>query len=169
MSLPDHGFDVFVERSAGALLGYGRALTGSDHDAWDLVQEALTRIGERWSRETLVDPEAYARTVMIRLNIDRLRRIRRDTQLARRGGTPESYRMPEVEPLDDWLIAALRTLTPHQRTALALRYVDDCDVAEIARRMGCRSGTVRSHLSRGLARLKDASPAIRSMDGRAER
>lgn len=167
--MPDHRFDVFVERSAGALLGYGRALTGSDHDAWDLVQEALTRIGERWSRQTFDDPEAYARTVMIRLNIDRLRRIRRDAQLGRRGGVQEAYRMPEVEALDDWLIAALRSLTPQQRTALALRYVDDCDVAEIARRMGCRSGTARSHLSRGLARLKDAAPAIRAVDGQAER
>ena len=39
-----------------------------------------------------------------------------------------------------------RSLTPRQRTSLALRYVEDLDVRTIAQRMGCSEGTVKSQL-----------------------
>ena len=60
-----------------------------------------------------------------------------------------------VGEVDGWLVEALATLSPQQRTALALRYVEDLDVRGIADRMGCSEGTVRSHLSRGTHRLKE--------------
>lgn len=154
------GFDDFVRRSSAELLRYGRALTRDNDEAWDLVQEALTRIAERWNRQQIKDPTAYARATMVTLNIDRARRLRREANVLSRSG-------PRHEPPDqydngtssDWLIGALRYLSPSQRTALALRYIDDLDVAAIAQRMGCRPGTARSHLSRGLDRLKAASVA----------
>jgi len=39
---------------------------------------------------------------------------------------------------------------------IVLRYFDDLDVAEIAAMLGCSTGTVRSHASRGLAALRRA-------------
>lgn len=81
MTESNGSFDDFVQSASGSLLGYGRSLTGADHEAWDLVQEALTRMGERWSRQTFEDAEAYARRVMVRLNVDRFRRIRRDVEV----------------------------------------------------------------------------------------
>ena len=61
------------------LLGYARALSGNDHDAWDLVQECLVRIGVRWSRiDRDGNPAAYARTTLVRLNVDRMRRRGRE-------------------------------------------------------------------------------------------
>ena len=60
-----------------------------------------------------------------------------------------------VGELDGWLVEALGTLTPRQRTALALRYVEDLDVRTIAQRMGCSEGTVKSQLSRGTERLRE--------------
>ncbi len=60
-----------------------------------------------------------------------------------------------VGELDGWLVDALATLTPRQRTALALRYVEDLDVRTIAERMGCSEGTVKSQLSRGTERLRE--------------
>jgi RNA polymerase sigma-70 factor (sigma-E family) len=149
-------FAAFVEGQSPALLGFAHALTGNRHDAWDLLQETLVRVGERWRR--IDQPAAYARTVMTRLNIDRIRRLRRELVGARTS---------EPVPPDDltgaaeaWLVDALATLTPRQRTALALRYVEDLDVRGIADRMGCSEGTVKSQLSRGIQRLKDhAEPA----------
>lgn len=132
------------------LLGLAHALTGNPHDAWDLTQETLVRVAERWRR--IDDPGPYARRVMVRLNIDRIRRRRRELSVDR---TPDAAVAPVlVGDVDPWLVAALATLTVKQRTALALRYVEDLDTRTIAERMGCSEGTARSHLSRGTERLR---------------
>jgi RNA polymerase sigma-70 factor (sigma-E family) len=145
-------FADFVFAQTRALLRLGLALTGNPHDAWDLLQEALARTGERWGRAQIDEPAAYVRTVMVRLNIDRLRRLRRELPLL----SPPDYSAPPdvAVGIDPWLMDALAKLTPRQRTALALRYVDDLDVRTIAARMGCSEGTVKSQLSRGTARLR---------------
>ncbi len=52
---------------------------------------------------------------------------------------------------------ALAPLPPRQRAALVLRYFDDLNEAEIADMLGCSAGTVKSQISRGLARLREAT------------
>ncbi len=150
-------FEVFVDSEMSRLFGYSRALTGNDHDAWDLVQEALVRVGMRWSHvERSGDPAAYTRKTLARLNIDRLRRRRRELPVAE---VPDAaVAAPRPGGVDPWLAAAIDMLTPRQRTALVLRYVDDLDVAGIADVMRCSLGTARSHLSRGLQRLRELAP-----------
>jgi RNA polymerase sigma-70 factor (ECF subfamily) len=54
--------------------------------------------------------------------------------------------------------ALLSGLPARQRAALTLRYVHDLDDHAIARALGCRRGTVRSLLSRGLASLRADLP-----------
>jgi RNA polymerase sigma-70 factor (sigma-E family) len=149
-------FTAFVDAELPRLLGYAHVLTGNEHDAWDLTQEALARVGLRWSRiDAAGNPGAYARTILVRLNIDRLRRLRREHPLER---------LPEVAIEDryavdvaPWLVAGLAGLTPRQRTAVVLRFVDDLDMAGIATEMHCSLGTAKSHLSRGLQRLRDCA------------
>jgi RNA polymerase sigma-70 factor (sigma-E family) len=144
-------FAAFVEAQSAVLLGFARALTGNRHDAWDLLQDTLVRVGEKWRR--IDQPAAYARTVMTRLNIDRIRRLRRELLGART--TEPAASDDRTSAAEAWLVEALATLTPRQRTALALRYVEDLDVRGIADRMGCSEGTVKSQLSRGIQRLKE--------------
>ena len=146
-------FSSFAAAQTPSLLGLAHALTGNPHDAWDLVQETLARMGERWGRTRFDEPAAYARTVMTRLNIDRVRRLRRELPLLSQPDTGPPVEL--VGAVDTWLVEALATLSPRQRTALALRYVEDLDVRGIAERMGCSEGTVKSLLSRGTARLKE--------------
>lgn len=150
-------FEAFVDAELPRLLGYARVLTGNDHDAWDLVQEGLVRVGLRWGRvERGGNPAAYTRTTLVRLNIDRLRRSRRERVVADPPDTAVTPRLPDgVEP---WLAAAIGELTPRQRTAVVLRFVDDLDLAGVASAMGCSTGTAKSHLSRGVQRLRDLAP-----------
>lgn len=151
-------FADFVALQARPLLGFAHALTADPHDAWDLTQETLARMGERWGRTTYDTPAAYARTVMVRLNIDRVRRLRRE--LPRAAAGPEvAVPAEDADGMEPWLVEALATLSPRQRTALALRYVDDLDVRGIAERMGCSEGTVKSQLSRGTERLREHARA----------
>ncbi len=119
---------------------------------WQPVEEFVE---QRWER--LEDPAAYASTVMTRLNIGRIRRLRSELGLRQRLA-PVAPVPPPTDGPEAWVVEALQTLSPHQRTALALRYLDDLDIAEIARQLRCRPGTAVSHLSRGLARLRAAVP-----------
>ncbi len=150
-------FEEFVDGELPRLLGYARALTGSDHDAWDLTQEALVRVARRWGRVRRDgNPGAYTRVTIARLNIDRHRRDRREVLVA---GVPETAdRAAPYDGIDPWLRDGLLALTPRQRTAVVLRYVDDLDLAGIADVMKCSTGTVKSHLSRGLDRLREHVP-----------
>ncbi|RYC14841.1 SigE family RNA polymerase sigma factor [Nocardioides zhouii] len=147
-------FADFVAAQTRPLLGFAYALTANPHDAWDLTQETLARMGERWGRTAYDAPAAYARTVMVRLNIDRVRRLRRE--LPRSTAGPEvAAPAEELDGMEAWLVTALATLSPRQRTALALRHVEDLDVRGIAEHMGCSEGTVKSQLSRGTERLRE--------------
>ena len=147
-------FADFVAAQVRPLLGFAHALTADPHDAWDLTQETLARMGERWGRTSYDAPAAYARTVMVRLNIDRVRRLRRE--LLRSTPDPEvAAPVADLDGVEAWLVEALATLSPRQRTALALRHVEDLDVRGIAERMGCSEGTVKSQLSRGTERLRE--------------
>ena len=62
------------------LLRYGHALTGNPHDAADLVQTVLEKIGSRWSyvQEKTGDPLAYVRRSMANAHVSRWRRTRRN-------------------------------------------------------------------------------------------
>jgi RNA polymerase sigma factor (sigma-70 family) len=57
------------------------------------------------------------------------------------------------------LLAALRQLPVRQRAVVVLRYWEDLTDTQIAATLGCSPGTVRSQLSRALAKLRE-SPAL---------
>ena len=54
----------------------------------------------------------------------------------------------------DSMLVALRRLPVQQRAALVLRYYNDASHDDIARILDIPVGTVKSQLSRGLARLR---------------
>jgi len=49
----------------------------------------------------------------------------------------------------------LATLTGRQRAVLVLRVYDDLPEAQVAQMLNCSAGTVKSTLSRALARLRE--------------
>lgn len=155
------GFEAFVEAETPRLLGLAHALTGNPHDAWDLVQEALVRVGVRWRRLADGSPGGYARTTLVRLNVDRARRLRREAP----GAVPDRPAPVVADTgLEQWLQAALASLTPQQRAAVVLRVVEDLDHEGVAALLGCSAGTARTHLSRGLARIRERAATDQEVD-----
>lgn len=57
------------------------------------------------------------------------------------------------------LAGQLAQLPERQRIAVVLRHVNDLPITEIADVLGCPPGTVKSHISRGLRRLRELSTA----------
>jgi RNA polymerase sigma factor (sigma-70 family) len=62
------------------------------------------------------------------------------------------YAEPSVARLD--LMTALAELSPRARAVVALRFLDDLPVAEVAAALGVAEGTVKSQTARALDRLK---------------
>ena len=150
------GFTEFVRVSGTALLRTAALLVGDRGHAEDLVQGVLERMYVRWDR---IDgpPEAYARRALTHAAVNRwrYRRARPELPLL----TEESPARDGAADVDlrDALVRALLTLPPRQRAVLVLRFLDDLSEVEVARSLGCSVGTVKSHASRGLARLRDRS------------
>lgn len=149
----DAQFAEFVDTELPRLLNLAFALTGDHHDAWDLTQETFARVGVRWARLKDSNPGGYAHTVLVRLNVDRLRRLRREAlgMILDRPAPPVASRVE----VDDFFLSILSTLSPQQRTAVVLRFLADEDLQGIADHMGCSLGTAKSHLSRGMARIRE--------------
>ncbi|HJZ87941.1 MAG TPA: sigma-70 family RNA polymerase sigma factor [Polyangia bacterium] len=136
------------------------AMVGDRAEAEDCVQEALARVIEQQAR--LRDPralEGWFHRVLSNLCLRVLRR-RRLRGLVHR--LWEEHREPSVAP-DEILArrqalgslqAALDELPAMQKAALALRYGGGLSVADIASALGVRANTAKTHLCRGLERLR---------------
>jgi RNA polymerase sigma-70 factor (ECF subfamily) len=86
-------------------------------------------------------------------------RRERLTLRAREGGVPEGAAPAEVEAIASSeraeLIAAISRLDEHDRLVIGARFFLELSEAETAAALGVRRGTVKSRLSRALARLRE--------------
>ncbi|WP_158888470.1 SigE family RNA polymerase sigma factor [Amycolatopsis anabasis] len=160
-------FGEFVEASLPGLLRYGHALTGNPHDAADLVQTVLEKIGSRWThvQRKTGDPLAYIRRSMANAHISRWRRVRKENLVAE---IPESQPVTPPDPFEhEPLWQALRDLPPRQRAVIVLRYYEGLSEAEIAEALGVSQGTVKSQASKAIASLRvKMTPAVEEAGGR---
>ncbi|MEV4494985.1 sigma-70 family RNA polymerase sigma factor [Micromonospora arborensis] len=143
--------DLIAELYAGCfrrLVVQLYAVTGDLNEAQEAVQEAFTRALAAPGRLTRLDnPEAWLRRVAVNVARSRHRRRRVLDGLLRRIGPPPAVADRSPEHLA--LLAALRGLPDGQRNALALHYLVDLPVEEVAATLGVSVGTVKSRMSRG--------------------
>ncbi len=104
----------------GALARSAYLLTGDVHLAEDLVQDTLARVADKW-RRAHANPDAYARTVMHHLAIDRWRRRTARPLEVLTDRHPETRRGRARRRRRLVLRDALARLTPEQRAVLSLR------------------------------------------------
>jgi RNA polymerase sigma factor (sigma-70 family) len=126
-------------------------LLGAD-DPEDIAQEAFTRLMKKGSPPA--NPVPYLRTIVCNLTRNRHRHlsvVRRRTPAPVDEPSTEHAAIAREEHAE--VIAALATLPIRRREAIVLRYWLGLSEREIAQAMGISSGTVKSHVSRGLAAL----------------
>jgi RNA polymerase sigma-70 factor (sigma-E family) len=134
-------------------------LTNDPATAQDVAHDAFLKAAGRV--RTMRDPErfaAYLRRTVVRTVLMQRRSAERSQARAERvvrlgtvdHGDPALSAADRVD-----VVAALAALPPRQQAVLVLRYWLDLPEAEIARMIGCRPGTVKSTLSRGLDALRE--------------
>lgn len=124
-------------------------VTGDLGEAQEVVQEAFARLlAAPRQAASLTNPEAWLRTVAVNLARSRWRRGKVLRRLLHRFEA-EPVEVPGATPDHVALMSALRALPTGQRDAIALHYLADLPVTEVADLLGVSVGTVKSRLARG--------------------
>ena len=172
----DSGFVEVVRVHENLLYSVARSFVRDPADAEDLAADALLRAyrglcGYSADRITTLAVRPWLLTILRNTARNRAR------DAARRPPPPsrlEPVENPSTEPgpaerveraeLQHELGAALAELSEVQRTAVVLRHVQGLPNSEVALVLNCKEGTAKSHISRGLARLRtvlaDTAPPL---------
>ena len=136
-----------------SIYGYVLRRVGNSHDADDLTAEVFLSMVRglpkyRWRG-------APFRAWLYRLATNEVNRwAKRRKRMAIRPASDSHHEQP-AQPLADsshdadLIHSALLTLAPKFQSVLALFYLEELPIAEIALVLRCREGTVKSRLSRG--------------------
>lgn len=147
-------FREYVRSRGPALLRTAHQLTGHACDAEDLLQSALAKTYLAWERiQDRGSLDGYVRRAMVNINISQWRRRKLEEYPS--DELPEVC--SEVEACGDVhvrLEQALDRLPARMREAITLRYYEDMSETEIAQTLGISVGTVKSTVSRGMAKLR---------------
>ena len=132
-------------------------------EAEDAAQEGFVKAFRALGRFRTGEPfRPWLLKIVVNEARNRLRSsARRDALVVRASAekpSGEAAPSPEAALLDaerrELLLAAVETLPQPQREVISCRYLLDLSEEETAAVLGCRRGTVKSRLSRALARLR---------------
>jgi RNA polymerase sigma-70 factor (sigma-E family) len=149
-------FCDYVRSRRPVLLGIAIGLTGNRADAEDLTQAALAKTYLAWDRiSDHAALDGYVRRAMVNTHISWWRRRRLEEY--------PTDEMPDVavgdhaadSDLHEIVIRALNRLPSRMRAAVMLRYLEDKTEPEIADALGISLGTVKSTVSRAMAKLRE--------------
>jgi len=150
---PSASFEEVFSAEYRRVLGLASALCRRRFLAEEVAQDAFVAAFRHWERiSTYDDPGAWVRRVTCNLATSSFRRRAREMRALLR---LSSRRNPDDElgAGDDAFWDAVRSLPHRQRQCIALRYLEDRSVAEIASVLQIAEATVRVHLHVGRTSL----------------
>lgn len=151
-------FEAFYAREFRSVVGLAYALSGSRSGAEDLAQEAFIAAHKKWDQIGGYEkPEAWVRRVVSNLSVSRFRRraseLKALTRLA--GYRTDSASLGELPAEAEHFWVQVRRLPKRQAQAVALHYLEDMSVNDIAAVLECSPNTVKVHLHKGRQTLAD--------------
>jgi RNA polymerase sigma-70 factor (sigma-E family) len=142
------------------LVRMARMFVADRSAAEDLVQEAFIRFHR--ARDRLHDPAAavgYLRATVLNLARDHNRRGLMSLRhidahpIGSMGPDPDDAALLEDD--EGALLEALQGLSPRQRSCVVLRYYLELSYEEMASTLGISANSVKTHLKRGMAALRE--------------
>lgn len=171
----DHeAFRALVERYSRQVFRLAHRITGNEHDAEEVVQEAFLRAYRAMPRfESRATFGTWIYRIAANCALDMMRMRQREEEvrqpLATRedepgsgilervaAGTPAPDRLllsAEVQERVGW---AMARLTPMERAAFTLRHFEDLSIEEIASSLGLRNGAAKNNIFRAVRKLRQA-------------
>lgn len=165
-----------VDHYGGLIWSLARRFLGRPSDCEDAVQEVFIEI---WKNASRFDPSVAAEATFVsmiarRRLIDRARRDSRRVDVASISVEELTIAAPddanEVDLADEAARAnsALSQLKPQQQKVLRLAVCDGIPHQSIADRLGIPLGTVKTHVRRGLIKIREELAAERGTTAREE-
>lgn len=159
--LPEASFESFVRSEYRSVRALVVALHGF-RDPDDVVQEAFLRAQKHWpqlaGRER---PELWVRRVALNLAVSRFRRWGTESRALVRLAARRETKVVVLSAGSAEVWEHVRRLPARQAQAVALRYLDDLSIGDIAVVLGVAEGTVRALLHQGRARLaRSLAPGV---------
>jgi len=143
--------DAVYASLAIELLRFATGLVGRD-DAQDVVSTAVLKslAAPSWSAVTNRRSYLYRAVFNEAQRWNRRASLRRDREA--RSATADRWELPEYRPE---VRSAVEDLSVRQRAVIVLTYWHDLDPAAIADQLHISEGSVRRHLARARARLRE--------------
>lgn len=156
-------------------------MLGDSDEAGSATQDVFLKAYQAWERTAadLDNPSRWVTRIAVNTCLDRLRSRRWQFWRKRPDGQDEDLILamaPAREPdgearvfareIGKRLAMALDRLSPRQRAVFTLRHFEDCPLEEIARQLGLDVGTVKAHLARAVARLREELKDLYGMRNR---
>lgn len=152
---PQTEYETFYRREFAALAVVAGTVAADRSVGEDIAQEALTRAHRDWARVSTLDkPGAWARRVAINLAIGRKRRTATEAKALFKLG-PTAVEAAQTRRGDPAVWAAVDQLAPKQRAVIALHYLEDRSVAEIAEILEISVTAATSNLHKARTNLAD--------------
>jgi len=147
-------FERFFVENYGALVRTLTVITTDAELAADAVQEAFQRAYVRWGRVGSYDaPAAWVRRVAINVSRDLIRSQTKRRRNEERAAPRELVEEP-ARRVDSELPGLLATLPERQRVAMALYYLEQLSVSQVATAMEISEGAVKYNLNQGREKLR---------------
>lgn len=142
-------FDVFYRAEYAAVVRLAYALTGRRDLAEELAQDGFLAAHRRWSSLSRYEqPAGWVRRVVTNRCVSTARRHATELRLVARLSRERAADV-EGQVVDDDLWALVRRLPRRQAQVLALSFLEDRSVGDVALVLGCGEESVRTHLRRG--------------------
>jgi RNA polymerase sigma-70 factor, ECF subfamily len=168
-------YAALVERHSGRLFRVAFRITGNEADAEDIVQEALLRGYRKLeSFGSRSDFGTWIYRIAVRCALDRIggtkmdetsriteatNREQDEVQIADREAGPERLLLSgEIRAMQEM---AMHGLSPTERTAFALRHLEDRTTEEIATAMGIPPNAARQSVFRAVQKLRGRLATLR--------
>ena len=164
-------YQELVERHQDRAYALALRIVRSPSDAEEIAQDAFVRawrgIGEFRGDASFM---TWLYRILVRLALDRAETLkaRRAREVAVED-REEPVSLPPDLGLARRMDRLLGELPPRERAALTLFYYEDRPIAEIAQMLGMPENTVKTHMSRGRAALREAYEKDERLGGVHER
>ena len=164
----EEAFRLLVEKHSRPIFRVAYRMTGNEHDADDVVQEAFLRAYKQIERfEERSNFGTWLHRIAINCALDLLRARGRENrvesvmdedgqELELKSDAPQPDRLVLSAEMQRHVAKALEKLTGNERTAFMLRHFEGMPVEEIGKTLGIQVNAAKHTIFRAVRKLREA-------------